>query len=140
MVAFLLDTCIFAEIQRPQGNASVRARAEQIAREQAFVSVITIGELTKGVALLPTGKRQRAFALSLLEIEQQYAAQILPIDIEIARLWGELSARAQASGIQVAAPDGLIASTALHHGLTVMTRNSRHFSFSGVMVIDPWQE
>jgi predicted nucleic acid-binding protein len=140
MVAFLLDTCVFAEIQRPQGNANVRARAEQIARDQSFVSVITIGELTKGVALLPTGKRQRAFALSLLEIEQQYAAQILPIDIEIARLWGELSARAQASGIQVAAPDGLIAATALHHGLTVMTRNSRHFAFSGVMVIDPWQE
>jgi hypothetical protein len=130
---------VFVEIQRPQGNADVRAQVAQIPGGQSFVSAITIGELAKGVALLPTGKRQRDFMTSLMEIEQRYNEQILPVDVEVARMWGELTARAQARGIQVPITDGLIAATALNYGLHVMTRNSRHFAFSGVMVIDPWQ-
>jgi predicted nucleic acid-binding protein len=74
-----------------------------------------------------------------MEIEQRYAAQILPVDIEVARRWRELTALTRVSGIQIPANDGLIAATALQFGLHVMTRNSRHFASIGVMVIDPWQ-
>jgi len=105
-----------------------------------FASAITIGELANGVALLPTGARRQYFATSLIEIERRFSAHILPVDIDVARRWGELSAAAQASGVQMSVTDGLIAATALHHGLHVMTHNRRHFATSGVMIIDPWQD
>lgn len=139
MVGFLLDTCVVVELQRPHGNADVRARVEEIERDQVMVSVITIGELAKGLAKLAAGRHQREVAEWLLGFEQRFATRVLPVDIDVARRWGELTARAQASGIQVPVTDGFIAATALQHGLHVMTRNSRHFTFSGVTVIDPWE-
>lgn len=73
-------------------------------------------------------------------LEQRFADRILPIDVEVARIWGELTARAQARGGQVAAADGLIAATAIRNGLHVMTRNIRDFEPTGAMLIDPWTD
>lgn len=65
---------------------------------------------------------------------------MLSIDLETARLWGELTARASADGVQIPVSDGLIAATALRRGLHVLTRNTRHFAATGALVIDPWTE
>lgn len=105
-----------------------------------FLSVITLGELLKGIALLVDGKRKQELTSWATGLEQQFVDQILPVDQEVARLWGALTARAQTDGVQIPASDGLIAATALRHGLQVMTRNTKHFAASHALVIDPWSE
>ncbi len=140
MVRVLLDTCVLSEVHRPQGNPRVRAHVEALDPTRLFVSVVSVGELAKGIALLPAGARKRELASWLLGLEQRFADAILPVDAETARVWGELTAHAQTRGIQIPASDGLIAATALRHGLHVMTRNTRHFAATGALIIDPWAE
>lgn len=136
----LIDTCVLSEVQRSQGDRRVRARVEALERHEAFLSVITIGELARGIALLDQGQRKRELAAWLEMLEQYYASRILPIDAEIARLWGELSAKGKRQGISIPVMDGLLAATALRHGLHVVTRNTRHFEATGVLIIDPWAD
>ena len=139
MVRILLDTCVLSELQRPQGNPTVRARVEGLDPFSVFMSVVTLGELAKGIALLNPGARERELASWLIALENQYADRMLEIDADVARMWGELTARAQTQGVPIPAADGLIAATAMRHGLHVMTHNTRHFAGTGVQVIDPWQ-
>jgi predicted nucleic acid-binding protein len=117
----------------------LRARIEELTTDQLFLSVLTIGEIAKGIALLDAGEHRRRLSLWLLTVENQYAGNILPVDIEVARFWGETTARAQATGITIPAGDGLIAATALRHGMHVITRNTRHFHATGVTTINPWE-
>ena len=73
-------------------------------------------------------------------LEQDYAERILPVDAETARVWGELTAAAQSGGKAVSVSDGLIAATAIRHGLHVMTRNVSDFRDTGAMLINPWED
>lgn len=136
----LLDTCAISELRRPDANQSVVRRAAELDPDDTFISVVTVGEIAKGVALLPDGRRKRAFTAWMLGLERQFDDRILPVDREVGRIWGELTARAQSQGVQVPAVDGLIAATAIRHGLHVMTRNTRDFSATGALIIDPWTE
>lgn len=140
MVRVLIDTCVLSEIQRPKGNAQVRDYVAALDPEQMFLSVVTMGELAKGIAQLSAGSRKRELSIWQTKLEQRYADHILSIDLETARLWGELTARAQAEGIQVPVGDGLIAATALRRGLHVLTRNTKYFAATGALIIDPWVE
>lgn len=135
----LVDTCVISEVQKPNGNATVRAAFEQTNPYDLFLSVITLGELTRGVLLLPPGQKKRKLSAWLLSLENAFGDRILSLDLEAAHLWGEITAHAQAGGIVVPASDGLIAATALRHGLHVMTRNVRHFAATGVPVLNPWE-
>ena len=139
MVRVLLDTCVVSELQRRQCAPQVKARVEEFDAKQLFLSVITIGELAKGIALLPGGTRRQEFSTWKLGLEQQFSEQILSVDFEVAQHWGELSETAQNKGVLISTTDGLIAATALRHGLHVMTRNTRHFIVTGTPLIDPWQ-
>ncbi len=138
MVKVLVDTCVLSEVQHPKGNAQVQQAVEALDDRALFLSVITIGEITKGIALLTDGRRKRELSAWLSGLEQ-HADQILPIDHDIARVWGEITARAQAAGAVIPVSDGLIAATALRHGLHVMTRNTKHFAATGALIIDPWE-
>ena len=103
-----------------------------------FISVITLGELTKRIALLDPGQRKKALTDWLLGLEQQFSDRILEITSDVVRVWGELTAAASRNGRAVPATDGLIAATALHHGLKVMTRNIDDFAPTGVEVLNQW--
>ena len=106
--------------------------------QDLFISVITLGELTKGIALVDPGRRQQALTDWLLGLEQQFSDRILEITSDVVRIWGELTAAAQLNGRVAPATDGLIAATALHHGLKVMTRNIDDFAPTGAEVLNPW--
>jgi toxin FitB len=134
----LLDTCVLSEIRHPRGNPAVREAVLAFRDRELFISVLTLGELAKGIALLDGGQRQQELNAWLLGLEQQYADRILDITGDIVRVWGELTAAAQRNGRVVPATDGLIAATALHHGLQVMTRNVDDFKPTGVRVLNPW--
>jgi predicted nucleic acid-binding protein len=103
-----------------------------------FLSVITIGEITKGLSLLPESQKRRSLADWLLGLCRQFEDRILPLDQEAAKIWGELSAAGQKKGVTIPTADGLIAATALRHGLHIATRDTVHFEAAGAAMINPW--
>ena len=117
----------------------MKSAVAEIPDADLYLSVLTIGEIAKGIALLAASKKKKSLATWLAGLEAQFADRIIPLDIETARIWGEMTARAQMRGIVIPAADGLLAATALRHGMHVMTRNTKHFEASGALVIDPWQ-
>jgi predicted nucleic acid-binding protein len=139
-VRVLLDTCVLAELQKPQPNPAVREAVARADDDDLFLSVLTIGEITKGIALLAPGKKKRRLAAWLRGLEENFSDRLLAVDREAAAIWGEITAKAQKQGIVVPAVDGQLAATALRHGLHLMTRNTKHVAATGVLVINPWQK
>jgi len=137
-VKVLLDTCTIAELRKPKPDAAVVAAVNAVPDEKLFLSVLSAGELAKGIALLPAGKKRNELSAWLVALEQEFAERILPVDVEIARRWGEMTALAKKKGLVVAPTDGLIAATALRHKLHVMTRNEKDFQPTGVRIVNPW--
>jgi hypothetical protein len=136
----LLDTCVVSELRRAKGHPGVRRAVEVLDSDNLFLSVVSIGEAAKGIALLKESKSKRDLQAWLQALERYYADRILPIDLETSHIWGELTAAAQKAGKIVPASDGLIAATARRHGLHVMTRNAEHFAPTGVLLINPWAD
>ena len=135
----LLDTCVLSELRHPKGHPGVRRAVAALQEEELFLSVISIGEILKGISLLAEGPRKHTLASWLDTLERDYRERILSLDREICRRWGELTARAQRAGRSVSATDGLIAATALHHGLQVMTRDTADFEPTGALLSNPWR-
>jgi predicted nucleic acid-binding protein len=134
----LLDTCVISELQKSNCNPSVKQVVSEYDNDDVFLSVITIGELSKGIALLEEGVRKTDLRLWLNGLEKGYASNIIKMDKETAHIWGELTARAQKQGKQILASDGLIAATALQYGLYVITRNVSDFEHTGALLLNPW--
>jgi predicted nucleic acid-binding protein len=135
----LFDTNVLSEIRRPKGSERVKRFARSLDEFETFISVVSLGEIPKGIALLIEGKQRQSLHRWLQEIKTEYQDQILICDIETAEIWGELTASAQRAGRVLAAADGLIAATALRHGLQLATRNIRHFADTEVPLINPWE-
>ncbi len=140
MKGFLADTNIPSELTRPNPDASVVAFLERVEKESVYLSVLTLGEIRKGVASLPDGNRRR-----LLEewiqgtLRPWFANRILPVTEAIVDRWGILAAEAKRRGAALPVVDGLIAATALEHDLTLLTRNVSDFSGTGVTILNPWE-
>jgi predicted nucleic acid-binding protein len=134
----LLDTCMLSELGKAEGLPAVKQFVNSLPAKSLFVSVITVGEITKGVALLQAGRKKRSLSAWLRGLSMLYEDQILGIDQETAEIWGEISAAAQRRGVSIPVADGLIGATAQRHGLRVATRNTTHFEAAGVMVVNPW--
>jgi predicted nucleic acid-binding protein len=113
---------------------------DALADENLFVSVVSIGEIVKGISLLRDSQHRRALQAWLQTLERHYADRLLPVDLEISRIWGELTAAAQKASKAVPGTDGLIAATARRHGLHVMTRNTGDFKATGVLLLNPWAD
>jgi predicted nucleic acid-binding protein len=109
-----------------------------LSTKSLFLSVITIGEIAKGIGQMPEGRKKETLAAWFRNLSTIYQDRILGIDQETAEIWGELSAAAQRQGHSLPAADGLIAATAQRHGLHGATRDTRDFALAGVMIINPW--
>jgi toxin FitB len=135
-MSFLLDTNILSELRRgAKADSRVRAWQVQHPPELFFVSVITMGEIRKGVETARKKDAAKALVYEawLRSLEVEFEDRILAVDSEIADLWGRLLAR-----FGIDPMDGLIAATAAHHGYTVATRNERDFQRCGVDFINPF--
>lgn len=134
--AFLVDTNVLSEARKgTRAHAGVTAFFERADDESLHVSVLTIGELHKGVERIRRRDAAAASALArwLRSIEREFADRIVPIDTEIATAWGALDAAGPLPAI-----DGLLAATALARGLTLVTRNVRDVRRTGVKLLDPF--
>jgi predicted nucleic acid-binding protein len=133
----LIDTCILSEVRHPSGNPIVKKALSSHDEENLFLSVLTLGEIAKGIFLLSSSSKKTNLIDWLNGLETQFSDRILPIDRETALMWGEMTARAKTEGRIIPVSDGLIAATALRYGLHVMTCNARHFDGTGAFIIDP---
>lgn len=136
----LVDTCVLSEVQRKQGNQRVRGRLAVLAEEEVFLSVLTLGELRKGIDKLRASAKKRSLTTWFDQLTFSAGDRILTVDLETAIIWGEVNASCEKKGRSIPAVDGLIAATALRHGLHLMTRNVSDFEPTGVMLINPWDE
>ncbi len=134
----LLDTCILSEIQHEKGNYVVKEVVRGFSDEDIFISVLSIGELLRGINLLEKGCKKNNLLAWIENIEHHYGSRILPVDLETTKLWSQITITAQKAGKIIPAIDGLIASTAIRHGLYVMTRNTKDFKETGALLINPW--
>ncbi len=139
MTRFLLDTNCISELVRPIPARGVVNWISSVEDEWLYLSVLTLGEIRKGVASLPSSKRRMELETWLESgLKQRFAGRILPIDEAVAEQWGIISARAKSIGKPLATIDGLIAATALQYGLTIVTRNVDDFLNTKALVINPW--
>jgi tRNA(fMet)-specific endonuclease VapC len=138
---FLLDTCVISELVASQPHPGVVRWVDSIDEERLFLSVITIGEIKKGIQRLPDSSRKRALAEWLeADLLIRFEDRILAIDTRTMLVWGELSADLETQGRTMPAIDSLIAATALQGRLNLATRSEHDFANSGVAVINPWRQ
>lgn len=140
MSGFLLDTNIPSELTRSRPEPRVTAWLQATGGEELYLSVITLGEIRKGFTILPERSRRLQLERWLEEeLHPWFAGRILPVDEAVAERWGALDRERQLQGAPLNTADGLIAATALEHGLIMVTRNVRDFARLGVDILNPWE-
>jgi predicted nucleic acid-binding protein len=140
VTGFLFDTCLVSETAKPSPDTNVEKWLRQLSADRFWTSVIVLGELQAGIALLSEGARRRSLTAWLGRQRAAFGDRCLGIDEPIARSWGELHATRRRTGLPLPVADGLIAATALVRGLAVATRNVADFRECGIQVVDPWSE
>lgn len=139
MSGFLLDTNCISELIRPEPDIRLLSWIEAADEDLLYLSVLTLGEIRKGItALPPTKRRVRVESWLQVELKSRFSERILPVNLEIADRWGLLAAAARKQGKPLAVIDGLLAATALHHNLTLVSRNISDFTNASVPLINPW--
>ncbi len=137
----LLDTNVLSEAQRPTPNARVLAWLDGVDEDRVFLSVASIAELRRGVALLEEGRRRAALTAWLAnDLTARFDGRILPIDQGVAERWGDLMAESRKTGTALSVMDGFFAATALARALILVTRNVKDFAPFGVPLLNPWEE
>ena len=139
MSGFLLDTNIISELIKPRPEANVTAWIESTDESLLYLSVLTLGEIRRGIAALPQSRRRATLEAWLeKDLRARFEQRILIIDEEVAGRWGLLTAVARISEIALPVIDGLLAATALEHNLTLVTRDIGQIPSMGVAVFNPW--
>lgn len=135
-VEYLLDTNVLSETRKRQADARVMAFLAAAEPSALYISVLTLGELRKGVALKRRTDPDAAARLAgwVEGLELSFADRIVGIDAATARLWGDWSAERPRPVV-----DTLLAATAVAHGLTLVTRNTGDVADIAVRVVDPWK-
>lgn len=140
MSGFLLDTNCISELVRVKPDRRVMEWMDAADESLLYLSVLTLGEIRKGLASLAQGKRRTRLETWLeLELQARFARRILPIDAPVADRWGLLAAQARLKGATLPVIDGLLAATALHYNLTVVSRNAADFASTQTPVLNPWE-
>ena len=135
----LLDTCVISELIKPAPDAQVLEWTRETPEGSCFLSAITLGEVIGGVSRLPAGKRRARLEAWFEGLLVRYESRVLAVDAAVARKWGRLAGELARRGAPTPMADGLIAATAIRHGLRLATRNSADFKPFGVELVDPWK-
>ena len=140
MSGFLLDTNCISELVRRKPEPRVLEWMEAADEAMLYLSVLTLGEIRRGAALRPQDKRRRQLDTWLeVELSARFAGRVLPVDAAVSDRWGWLTAAAERRGKKLPVIDALLAATALHYNLTVISRNTIDFVNAQVRVLNPWE-
>lgn len=135
-MSYLIDTNVLSELVRPKPDAVVLHWFSNTPDDALFLSALTLGEIRKGVEKMADVKRREKLRLWLEhDLRDWFGSRILPVGPEVADHWGRLLAQA---GRPLPAIDSLLAATALHHDLRLVTRNTKDFDYMGLEVVNPW--
>lgn len=138
-MSWLLDTCAICEPTRKSPSPRVSAWLDEQSEESLYLSVLTLGEIRKGVAVLPAGPKRRNLERWLAHVlVERFAGRILPVDAEVADSWGRLQTAAETTGRPLPTLDSMLAATALANDLTLVTRNTTDFTGTGAELLNPW--
>ena len=137
-MSYLVDTNVISELHRRDPNARVLRWIHARPPSSLYLSVLTLGELRKGIdGLTESDKKRKLLDWLEIDLPAYFAGRILPIDVQVSDRWGRLVAKL---GRPLPAIDSLLAATALQHGLTMVTRNLKDFAVPELLVLDPWAE
>ncbi len=138
-MSWLLDTCALSEYAKKIPVPEVIAWLDEQDEASLFISVITLGEIEKGILKLRASNLRRSQKLTawLGKVEQRFAGRILPLDAAALHVWAQIAAHSELAGQPLPVMDGLLMATAQCHGLTVVTRNVQDF-VPYPQVFNPW--
>ena len=136
-MSYLIDTNVLSELRNRRADGNVVAWVQARPRPSLYLSVLSLGEIRKGIEGVADPAFRRAL-LDWLEVDlpNWFVGRLLDIDAQTADRWGRVQA---AAGRTLPVIDGLLAATALQHGLTLVTRNTRDFAGLGVEIVNPWE-
>jgi predicted nucleic acid-binding protein len=135
---FLLDTNVASEMVKPKPDPGVMKWLAEADESLLYFSVVTLGEIRKGIAARSEAARRAQLENWLHALVDRFEGRILPVDLAIADRWGHLTGSCKASGMTLPVIDGLLAATALHYDLIFVTRNVKDVQSTGVETLDPW--
>jgi len=138
-MTYLLDTCLISELVAKQPNQKVLDWLNAQVPETLYLSVITIGEIAKGISKMTTSKRKESLTTWLNKtLPNRFEHRILSLDFSTMLLWGNLIGQLEQNGRPLPAMDSLIAAIALQNSLSLVTRNENDFAGTGVVIVNPW--
>jgi predicted nucleic acid-binding protein len=138
---YLLDTNVISELIAKQPTQKILDWLDSLDPTTIYLSVITLGEIRKGIEKLPPSKRKVAIRTWLeTDLLLRFQGKVLDITVAIMLIWGELTGRLENEGKPIAALDALLAATALQGGFRLVTRNDSDFQHTGVALLNPWKE
>jgi predicted nucleic acid-binding protein len=138
-VNYLLDTCLISELVKREPNSAVVSWLDEQDEQTLFLSVLTLGELQKGISRLPDTARKKELQIWVEhDLVERFAGRILDIDLETALFWGKLQGECEQNGDKLPVMDSLIAATASAHGMIVVTRNVKDLDRCRAKVANPW--
>ena len=136
---YLLDTCVISEVIKPRADKNVISWMQNQDEESLYLSVLTFGEIEKGIEKSPDEARKRKLQLWVEEdLKKRFEGRIVPINIDISVKWGTIQGNAELLGKPMPAIDGLIAVSGLVHNCIVVTRNVSDMEQSTVELLNPW--
>lgn len=138
MTGFLLDTNVVSELIKHKPHPGVIRWIEDADEMLLHFSVLTLGEIRKGIAAQADAARRASLESWLSGLASRFAERILPLDLAVADRWGHVTGICKAKGVTVPVIDGLLAATALHHDLIFVTRNVKDTQPTGVETLNPW--
>jgi len=139
-MSWLIDTCVLSEYAKKTPELKVIDWVDEQDEASLFISVITLGEIEKGILKLRAHDQRRSQNLTawLGKLEQRFSGRILPLDTAALHVWAQLTAHTELAGQPLPIMDGLLMATAQCHGLTVVTRNVQDFAYYP-QVFNPWE-
>lgn len=137
---YLLDTCVISELVVKRPNPQVVAWIDSTEERRLHLSVITLGEIQKGIEKLSDSERKTRLVTWLNEeLIRRFIDRIVPIDAKVMLEWGQLTGMLEKEGKPMSVIDSLIAAIALHNNFILVTRNEADFENVDIEVFNPWK-
>ncbi len=137
---YLLDTCVLSELFKERKDERVTRWVTRQNQDNLFWSVVTVGEIRKGIAKLADARKASRLTGQFQAFLADFEDRVLSLDEPTMLQWGHLCGESEKRGLPLPVMDSLIAATAQHHGMVVVTRNVSDLERCGALVVNPWSE